>query len=49
VGIIMTVAIPYMLNPDQANWRGKVGFFYGEFSLSSSSSSPIGGLVGMRS
>lgn len=30
VGIVMTVAIPYMINPDQANWRGKIGFFYGE-------------------
>lgn len=26
----MTVAIPYMINPDQANWRGKIGFFYGK-------------------
>lgn len=30
VGIVMTVAIPYMINPDQANWRGKIGFFYGK-------------------
>jgi SP family general alpha glucoside:H+ symporter-like MFS transporter len=30
VGIVMTVAIPYMINPDQANWRGKMGFFFGE-------------------
>lgn len=29
VGIIMTVAIPYMINPDQANLRGKLGFFFG--------------------
>jgi SP family general alpha glucoside:H+ symporter-like MFS transporter len=29
VGIVMTVAIPYMINPDQANMRGKLGFFYG--------------------
>ncbi len=30
VGIVMTVAIPYMINQDQANWRGKIGFFFGE-------------------
>jgi SP family general alpha glucoside:H+ symporter-like MFS transporter len=30
VGIVMAVAIPYMINPDQANWRGKMGFFFGE-------------------
>ena len=29
VGIVMTVAIPYMINPDQANMRGKLGFFFG--------------------
>lgn len=29
VGIVMTVAIPYTINPDQANMRGKLGFFYG--------------------
>ncbi|KAI9652990.1 MAG: hypothetical protein M1821_007743 [Bathelium mastoideum] len=29
LGIIMTVAIPYMINPDQADLRGKVGFFFG--------------------
>jgi MFS transporter, SP family, general alpha glucoside:H+ symporter len=28
-GIVMTVAIPYMINPDQANLRGKLGFFFG--------------------
>ncbi|KAA8573516.1 hypothetical protein EYC84_005101 [Monilinia fructicola] len=33
VGIVMTVAIPYMINPDQANWRGKIGFFYGGCSI----------------
>ncbi|KAK6609484.1 Maltose permease MAL31-like protein 8 [Botrytis cinerea] len=33
VGIVMTVAIPYMINPDQANWRGKIGFFYGGCSV----------------
>ncbi|KAK5321538.1 hypothetical protein LTR70_004093 [Exophiala xenobiotica] len=29
LGIVMTVAIPYMINPDQANMRGKLGFFFG--------------------
>ncbi|OHX01010.1 maltose permease [Colletotrichum incanum] len=29
VGIIMTVAIPYMINPDEANMQGKLGFFFG--------------------
>ncbi|RYP38602.1 hypothetical protein DL767_002538 [Monosporascus sp. MG133] len=29
VGIIMTVAIPYMINPDQANMQGKLGYFFG--------------------
>jgi SP family general alpha glucoside:H+ symporter-like MFS transporter len=29
VGIIMTVAIPYLINPDQANLKGKLGFFFG--------------------
>lgn len=29
LGIIMTVAIPYMINPDQANMQGKLGFFFG--------------------
>ncbi|KAJ9636654.1 hypothetical protein H2204_005254 [Knufia peltigerae] len=28
-GIVMTVAIPYMINADQANMRGKLGFFFG--------------------
>ena len=28
-GIVMTVAIPYLINPDQANLRGKLGFFFG--------------------
>jgi MFS transporter, SP family, general alpha glucoside:H+ symporter len=32
LGIVMTVAIPYMINPDQANLRGKIGFFYGGLS-----------------
>jgi hypothetical protein len=30
VGIVMTVAIPYMINPDEANMRGKMGLFFGE-------------------
>ncbi|KAH8891572.1 sugar porter family MFS transporter [Thozetella sp. PMI_491] len=29
LGIVMTVAIPYMINPDQANMQGKLGFFFG--------------------
>lgn len=29
VGVAMTVAIPYMINPDQANMQGKLGFFFG--------------------
>ncbi len=29
LGIIMTVALPYMINPDQANLQGKLGFFFG--------------------
>jgi len=29
LGIAMTVAIPYMINPDQANMQGKLGFFFG--------------------
>lgn len=31
-GIVMTVAFPYMINPDQANWRGKIGFFFGSLA-----------------
>lgn len=29
LGIVMTVAIPYMINPGQANMQGKLGFFFG--------------------
>lgn len=29
LGVVMTIAIPYLLNKDQANARGKVGFFFG--------------------
>ncbi|KAK1091070.1 hypothetical protein LTR48_007049 [Friedmanniomyces endolithicus] len=32
VGIVMTIAIPYLINPDQANARGKIGFFFGGLS-----------------
>ncbi|PVI08333.1 sugar transporter [Periconia macrospinosa] len=33
VGIIMTVAIPYLINPDEANLGGKLGFFFGGLSV----------------
>ena len=29
LGIVMTIAIPYLINKDQANARGKIGFFFG--------------------
>ncbi|KAH7079870.1 maltose permease [Paraphoma chrysanthemicola] len=29
LGIAMNIAIPYMVNPDEANLRGKVGFVFG--------------------
>jgi MFS transporter, SP family, general alpha glucoside:H+ symporter len=29
LGIVMTVAIPYMINPAEANMQGKLGFFFG--------------------
>ncbi|KAK7737317.1 hypothetical protein SLS53_006620 [Cytospora paraplurivora] len=29
LGIVMTVAIPYMINADEANMQGKLGFFFG--------------------
>ncbi|KXS94500.1 hypothetical protein AC578_4506 [Pseudocercospora eumusae] len=32
LGIVMTVAFPYMINPDQADMRGKIGFFFGGLS-----------------
>ena len=32
-GIVMTVAIPYMINADQADLRGKLGFFFGGLAL----------------
>lgn len=31
VGIVMTVGIPYMINPDQGNWRGKCGLLFGMY------------------
>jgi SP family general alpha glucoside:H+ symporter-like MFS transporter len=31
--ILMTVIFPYMINPDEANMRGKVGFFFGGLAL----------------
>jgi SP family general alpha glucoside:H+ symporter-like MFS transporter len=31
--IIMTVAFPYMINGSAANWRGKIGFFFGGISI----------------
>jgi len=33
LGCAMTVAIPYMINPDQANMQGKLGFFFGGLAL----------------
>lgn len=32
VAIAMTVAIPYLFNPDEADARGKIGFFFGGLS-----------------
>lgn len=29
VGIGMTVAVPYLINPDEADLQGKMGFFFG--------------------
>ena len=31
--IVFTVAMPYILNSDEANWRGKTGFLFGGISL----------------
>src|SRR3954471_4496412 len=31
--IVFTVAMPYMLNSDEANWRGKAGYLFGGISL----------------
>lgn len=30
--IVMTVAVPYMFNPENANMRGKIAFFFGALS-----------------
>ncbi|KAH0602600.1 uncharacterized protein H6S33_008681 [Morchella sextelata] len=32
-GLIMNFAIPYLVNPDEANLKGKVGFIFGATSL----------------
>jgi hypothetical protein len=32
-GIIMNFTIPYMVNPDEGNLKGKVGFVFGGLSL----------------
>lgn len=29
MGLIMNFLIPYLVNPDEANLRGKVGFIFG--------------------
>lgn len=31
--ILMAVVFPYMINPDQANMRGKVGFVFGGLAV----------------
>lgn len=31
--LVFTVAMPYMLNSDQANWGGKAGFLFGSISF----------------
>lgn len=33
LGIIMTVAIPYLINAEEANLQGKLGFFFGGLAL----------------
>jgi sugar porter (SP) family MFS transporter len=32
-GLVMSIAIPYLMNPDEANLKGKVGFIFGGLSL----------------
>ncbi|KAI6805334.1 putative maltose permease [Hortaea werneckii] len=32
LGIVMTIVIPYMINPDEADLGGKMGFFFGALS-----------------
>lgn len=29
----MTLRVPYMINPDEGNLRGKTGFIFGAFSI----------------
>lgn len=31
--IVFTVVLPYMLNADEGDWRGKAGFLFGAISL----------------
>ncbi|CAI7614835.1 unnamed protein product [Penicillium manginii] len=31
--LIMTITVPYMINPDEGNLRGKTGFIFGFFSI----------------
>jgi MFS transporter, SP family, general alpha glucoside:H+ symporter len=31
--IVFTVAMPYMLSSDEANWRGRAGFLFGAISF----------------
>jgi MFS transporter, SP family, general alpha glucoside:H+ symporter len=33
IGIVMTIAIPYMISPEQGNMRGKLGFFFGSLAV----------------
>lgn len=33
LGIAFGFGTPYMLNPDQLNWRGKTGFWFGALTL----------------
>lgn len=32
VGIVITVGIPYIINPDEANMQGRLGFFFGRLA-----------------
>lgn len=32
-GIVNSVSMPYMMNSDEANWRGKAGFLFGGLNL----------------
>ncbi|KAJ5199246.1 Major facilitator superfamily domain general substrate transporter [Penicillium cf. griseofulvum] len=31
--LIMTLTVPYMINPDEGHLRGKTGFIFGDFSI----------------